>query len=548
MKKSSVLVLLVCFSMVLNANVPVTKCLWAHTGNGYGKRIVDANDAIYIMGGFIGKNILVDTFQLQNHDTSGATEDGMVIKYSKDGQVNWVLSFGGVNDDYWSDIQIDNDGNLYLSCSSPGPNFNIGDTSFLINNDCDIILAKFNSNGQFLNAKCIRGIGWNTSQTLNIDKKDGSIYISGNFSREITIDTITLKGNGSDDVFISKFDKAWNVVWAKCFIGKGPEYPLDFKLDNLGNIIMTGMFESDTLGIGAVSISNPHLDYDIFIVKLNEFGQPIWAKSVGDFGNEQGYNIGVDQFGNIFVSGTFGSPQIAFDSIVIRNHLPFDTQFKPVDFFLAKYDSTGNILWVKQGTGEGWDHNFSSITNANGETFMVISFTSPSLVINNTVIARSGSLFESDILTVKFSNTGKLVWVKQMGGIGHDELYDIALGLNRDVYILGKTASTFTVDSIKIISDVEGSLFLAQLDDMITSDIHEVIWEGKILPIPGKGIITLISPNLINQISVTNILGQVVYTDYPLTNETQILLPVSGIYFISIVSDQRVFVQKVIIE
>src|SRR6266567_4198636 len=58
--------------------------------------------------------------------------------------------------------------------------------------------------------------------------------------------------------------------------------------------------------------------------------------------------VALDNTGNCYVTGHFGSPQAMFDTITLTNR-------GARDIFVAKYDGSGNLLWVRQAGGADYD-------------------------------------------------------------------------------------------------------------------------------------------------------------------------------------------------
>lgn len=70
----------------------------------------------------------------------------------------------------------------------------------------------------------------------------------------------------------------------------------------------------------------------------------LWAKSAIGTIPDYGYSVSADAQGNVFVTGRFFSPTITFDTITLTNT---DSSGNTEDIFIAKYDTSGNILWAK---------------------------------------------------------------------------------------------------------------------------------------------------------------------------------------------------------
>src|ERR1700682_3232991 len=82
------------------------------------------------------------------------------------------------------------------------------------------------------------------------------------------------------------------------------------------------------------------LIYCLFCTKLNaQSPNWLWAKSAG---GGVANSITTAPGGNVYITGCFEGPSITFGSTVLTNA---NTGY--YDIFIAKYDSSGNILWAQ---------------------------------------------------------------------------------------------------------------------------------------------------------------------------------------------------------
>src|SRR5436190_20577711 len=75
----------------------------------------------------------------------------------------------------------------------------------------------------------------------------------------------------------------------------------------------------------------------------------LWAYNAGGANDDMGISIAIDNSGNSYVTGYFGSPSITFGSTTLTNAGNYD-------IFIVKYSPTGNVLWAKSVGGSGHDY------------------------------------------------------------------------------------------------------------------------------------------------------------------------------------------------
>lgn len=122
--------------------------------------------------------------------------------------------------------------------------------------------------------------------------------------------------------------------WAKSFGGWDYDYLMDMVVDEEGSVYVTGFFYDficfDTLCVAAASSDTS----DIFVAKYDSTGIPVWAKTFGSNGIDEGRALGLDHEGNLLLAGGY-SGTVTFDTFSLTTS---DTayNFYPSDFFYLR--------------------------------------------------------------------------------------------------------------------------------------------------------------------------------------------------------------------
>jgi len=98
------------------------------------------------------------------------------------------------------------------------------------------------------------------------------------------------------------------------------------------------------------------------------------------------------------------------------------------DVFLSKYDPDGVLLWSKTWGGTGYDPTFDMLLASDGNIILV----------GSTGSFGAGGY---DILVMKYSQNGNLLWSKTWGGTGADEGQSVSQIDDGGVVVVGKTSS-----------------------------------------------------------------------------------------------------------
>jgi hypothetical protein len=276
----------------------------------------------------------------------------------------------------------------------------------------------------------------------------GNVYTTGAFQGTADFDpsaaTFMLTSAGSADVFVTKSDASGNFIWAKRFGGTAEDIGLSIALDTDGHIYFTGYFQNTADFDPSAATSNLIAagGYDIFVSKLDNDGNLIWAKRFGALSNDIAQKIVVDAAGDVYTTGYFQTV-VDFDPSAATFNLSSAGGF---DAFVLKLSTAGNFVWAKRFGGGGRDEAASIAIDRNNNVYTIGSFEStadfdPSAATFNLV-----SVNYIDIFISKLDANGNFVWAKSMGGNRYDYGIGIALDANDNIYATGEFQATVDFD------------------------------------------------------------------------------------------------------
>jgi|GEM_PF-1246380 len=315
----------------------------------------------------------------------------------------WALQEGGNGEDRGHGIDVDGQGNSYvIGWASNGGQF-------------DIFLAKYDASGTLLWSRQVGGAGKDVGAQIALDGS-GSGLLTGYFNGTITFgagepNETALTSAGSADIYMAKYDTLGNFLWAKKAGGTGEDNGIDVFIDGSGNSILTGFFNGTaTFGAGEpnqTTLTSAGLP-DIFIAKYDGSGKVLWAKRAGGTGEDWGREVSVDGLGNIYVTGHFQGTA-TFDTTTL-------TSAGNRDIFLAKYDGSGNLLWVQRAGGTGDDIARGIDIDNSVNVYITGTFTN-TITFGTTTLTNSGL---EDIFLTKYDASGNVLWARKAGGTGND--------------------------------------------------------------------------------------------------------------------------------
>lgn len=263
------------------------KLIWQRdydaSSTNIGKAVsVDSNDNIYV-GGIVGKTIA---------GVELPSTDYILIKYDKNGNEMWSKTYNKHFADFLMDSGIDEDGNIILT----GMTLAFDVTSQQLTN-VDFWTVKANSiNGNMI-----------TQNEYDKEKLDAAFGVSVKGSDIVVAGSI--EENNISKYAVIKYDKNLNMKWIKTY-GENATASDAVILSN-GNIAVVG-----------------NKNEDIWVLMLDSNGNELWNKAYGTSKKDDGLGIAADSNGNIIAAG-------------------YVTQNGMRKWHMIKYDSNGNELWNK---------------------------------------------------------------------------------------------------------------------------------------------------------------------------------------------------------
>lgn len=261
-------------------------------------------------------------------------------------------------------------------------------------------------------------------------------------------------------------------LWAKATGGPNDDRGNSIAIDASGNVYTTGLFWGTVdfdPGAGTFNLTSTIGWSNMFISKLNNSGNFVWAKAITGTGISWGSAIAVDLAlgGNIYTTGLF-TGTVDFDPGVGTFNL---TSTGGNDIFITKFDSAGNFIWARKIGGTDHDIGQSLAIDVAGNVYITGYFTGtvdfdPDAGIFN--LTSVGGTYE-DIFISKLDSTGNFVWAKAMGGSWWDYGYCVAIDASGYVYSTGYFTDMADFDpgvGTFNLTSVSGSfdIFISKLD------------------------------------------------------------------------------------
>lgn len=433
--------------------------LWAESAGGNSEDAglsvaIDKSNNVCVTGYFLSPSITFGSITLINQ----GSYDMFVVKYNTLGTVLWAISAGRGFDDYGRSVTTDAWNNVYITGSFQSATILFGPTT-LTNTDAtestyDMYIAKYDSTGTFLWAKSAAGDTSEYSRSISTDPL-GNIYVTGSFnSTTLSFGSAALTNSGSYDMYLVKYDSAGNDIWASSVGGNKIERGNATATDSLGNVYVSGGFQSSAINIGGTPFINSGT-FNMYLAKYDPSGTVLWAKTAGGTGADDGYDVATDIFGNAYVAGYFNSPSLTLGSTTLTN-------IGGADVFIVKYDNAGVVSWAKSAGDLDEEYGFAVSTYAS-DVYIAGRFRSSTMDFYNTLFNTGGD----DAFLAKIGESG-------IGIIEENTSSDISIFPN-----------PFNSQTTVLFSEIQKNSFI-KIIDVLGKEVRTIKFNGKQLEIEKK--------------------------------------------------------------
>ena len=354
---------------------------------------VDNSGNVYVGGGFsddidFDPSINGSTVIKSNNDEFDWKEDGFVLKLSATGELQWVKTLGGAQNDSVRRVVVDSANNvLYLAGRSESD------------------FAGINLDGNIA--------------TLEFDSTPAAGLVDGSGT-----------DSGDDFSFVQKLNAAnGNLIWNKAFLADVSNDDSDNSISAIavnfadGSLFVTGYFD-DTVDFNPASnvshsSSSQTGDEDLFFVKLDTNGNYLWH---GVLGNPAGSDEGPDaiHFGNnkLYISGDYSGAALVgsgtaaniatWDSMIPHSNGGQDAlmlQLDPVD---------GDFIWARNFGGTDYDTGDSFAQDSQNNVYFAGQFRNtidldPTVGVINFTAQDGVGTRGRDAFVVKLTENGGLI-------------------------------------------------------------------------------------------------------------------------------------------
>ncbi len=200
------------------------------------------------------------------------------------------------------------------------------------------------------------------------------------------------------DLWILKMDSFGDTVWTKTYGGTGQDYGVSVQETSDGGFIIAGINSSESAG-----------GKDVWLVKTDAYGDTAWTQIYGGGLEDVGYDARVTSDSGYIVTG----------------YINGTGEWTAGDLWLLKTDATGDTAWTRVYGSAGEDFGFTVFpTHDNG------------YIIGGTRATNGG-----DMWLLKTDALGDTVWTQKYGGAGHESSLGLVVTSDSGYVVAGHTSS-----------------------------------------------------------------------------------------------------------
>ncbi|MGL6127647.1 MAG: T9SS type A sorting domain-containing protein, partial [Chryseobacterium artocarpi] len=245
------------------------------------------------------------------------------------------------------------------------------------------------------------------------------------------------KQNNGYDFHVIKLNQQGEQAWEKYFSGQNHDYLSSTVTTQDGGFLLAGTSYS---GKGLDKKGEAKGGSDIWLIRINEFGDELWQKTLGSFSDEEARSVIQTMDQGFIVAGNIQNSSKGYgskDVLIIK----LDKDGKEISQIILGgkgLDEVEKMIPTRDGGALLGVYSRSSQVKGSEGQNLESQFSTKATATSNLISAMSkqtDNFGEGDYWIVKLDKNGKVEWEKNYGGKEDDHLRTLALISNG--YVIG---------------------------------------------------------------------------------------------------------------
>jgi len=323
-------------------------------------------------------------------------KDFLVVKLDSKGKVQWLKTYGDVEDDIAYSIGLTSDGGYIVAGAT-----NYRDTvQYGYHGSSDYWILKLTSSGALQWEKCFGGNGEDVATCVQQTTDGGYIVVGTSNSKNGDVEN----NFGGSDVWLIKLDDSGTLQWNRTIGRRGYDMGYGVQQTSEGGFIVGGKIDSDPGETGD--------DYelgDLYTAYVDASGTVQWGKFFGGIGDDNAYCVRQTSDGGYIAVGNIGSLGADCDHYHAGD-----------EAWAVKVTATGSFEWEKHYGGTGDDIVYNA-RQTSDDGYILAGETES----YNGEVSDAHHHSGTDAWLIKLNSQGAIEWQKCYGGGGNDIAYDV---------------------------------------------------------------------------------------------------------------------------
>jgi fibronectin type 3 domain-containing protein len=281
-------------------------------------------------------------------------------------------------------------------------------------------------------SRLVGGSGEEMIYNVAVDNASNSYVIGYTESPEIFICNAyndTFAG-GQIDAFVAKYSPTGAKLWETYLGGTSDDIGFDIAVDQNGDIVVVGFTNSSDFPVLNVDGGEYQADWDVFLAKFSGEGNLLWSRLFGGSQVDQAFAVTIDFENNIIITGRTNSANFPMVNASVPDKIG------GFDIFVGKFNATGGLTWSTY-QGGAYDDSGEGITVDGDGNCYITGYS-----YSTAIVWYYGYYYDRDVRIIKLNSTGGIEWNNVIAANQFDIGKDIAVGPNNKVYLTGFTFST----------------------------------------------------------------------------------------------------------
>ncbi len=407
---------------------------------------VNSSGEVYAAGDFSG-SIQFGTYQLTS---VGGSQDLFVAKLSASGVVLWAKAFGGKSDDSASSIAVHPDGGVVVATTLRDKAAVGASKPYVTSTatDSDGVVLRYSADGDYIWHAALSGVA--NARAIGIATNGaGDIVVTGDYSGTATFEGVALPLLAGSPGFVARLNSKGKPQWAKGLFataaGEG-SVGRSIAVTSMNEVLLTGAHSPGALAsnvyIGSFALGDGTVNYERHFGGIErDKGQAIAVSGDGGFWATGYFTTEID-----FSSAATPDPSCKLVSSGFDNSsaATIDATKAYRDIYAVKFDTVGAPILCRsygsfnaspglgfaahQDTGHGIAVDSSHNVLITGRFRNVVDFGGG---------ARTATGASFDLFALKLSSSGTYLWDKSCGSAGNDNAYAAAFDASGHPIVAG---------------------------------------------------------------------------------------------------------------